>query len=435
MSDSWKALIPSPVNLSGDFSSREFAAALQHVKPGKTPGPDSICPELIIHAGTALKSCLRGFLSSCLRQLKIPKVCRRALVVAIPKPKKPVEDPKSYRSISLLCVPYKILKRLIYARIEPIVDPLLPGERAGFRHGKSTVDQVVLLTQNIEDSFEAKKKAGAVFVDLTAAYDTVWYRGLTCKLLRLLPDKHMVRMIMELVRNRSFTLTTGDSKQSRLRRLKNGVPQGSVLAPLLFNIYVYDLPSTVSRRYAYADDLALLYSSDDWKDLEGVLSQDMTTISTYLQTWRLQLSHTKTVTSAFHLNNREAKRELDVYNNGKRLPFCPVPIYLGVKLVRSLTFRHHLEALRKKLTTRVALMRRLAGSGWGAGAKTLRTAALSLVYPTAEYCAPVWCRSAHTRLIDSVLNDALRIVTGCLRPTPTDYLPVSQVSSPLSFAD
>ena len=64
------------------------------------------------------------------------------------------------------------------------------------------------------------------------------------------------------------------------------------------------------------------------------------------------------------------------------------------------------------------------GLGMGAGAKTLRIATLSLVYSTAEYYAPVWCRSAHTRLIDSVLNDALRIVTGCLRPTPTDHLPV-----------
>ena len=130
------------------------------------------------------------------------------------------------------------------------------------------------------------------------------------------------------------------------------------------------------------------------------------------------------VTSTFYLHNQEAKRKLKVCNNGELLPFCPVPTYLGVKLERSLTFRHHLDTLRKKLATRVRLLRRLAGSGWGAGAKTLHTASLSLVYITAEYCAPDWCRSAHTRLIDSVLNDALRIITECLRPTPTDHLPI-----------
>ena len=162
----------------------------------------------------------------------------------------------------------------------------------------------------------------------------------------------MVKMIMELVQNRSFTLTTSDSKQSRLRRLKNSIPQGSVLAPLLFNIYTYDLPSMISRKFAYADDLALLHSSGNWKDLEGTLSQDMSTLSAYLQTWRLKLSHTKTVMAAFHLNNQEAKRELKVYNNGRLLPFCPTPIYLGVKLDRSLTFCHHLVALRKKLSNK-----------------------------------------------------------------------------------
>ena len=180
----------------------------------------------------------------------------------------------------------------------------------------------------------------------------------------------------------------------------------------------------ISRKFAYADDLALLHSSGNWKDLEETLSQDMSTLYAYLQTWRLKLSHTKTVTAAFHLNNREAKRELKIYNNGRLLPFCPTPTYLGVNLDRSLTFRHHLVALRKKLSSRVTLLRRLVGSGWGAGAKTLRIATLSLVYSVVEYCTPVWCRSAHTRLIDSVLNDALRIVTGCLRPTPTDHLPV-----------
>ena len=187
---------------------------------------------------------------------------------------------------------------------------------------------------------------------------------------------------------------------------------------------MYDLPSTISRKFAYADDLALLHSSGNWKDLEGTLSQDMSTLSAYFQTWRLKLSHTKTVTAAFHLNNREAKRELKVYNNGRLLPFCPTPTYLGVKLDRLLMFHHYLVALRKKLFSRVTLLRRLVGSGWSAGAKTLLIATLSLVYSTSEYCAPVWCCSAHTCLIDSVLNDALCIVTGCLHPTPRDHLPV-----------
>ena len=156
---------------------------------------------------------------------------------------------------------------------------------------------------------------------------------------------------MELVQNRNFTLTTGDSKQSKLRHLKNGVLQGSVLAPLLFNIYTYDLPSMISRKFTYADDLALLHSSGNWKDLEGTLSQRHVYTFSVSPDWELKLSHTKTVTAAFRLNNREAKRELKVYDNGRLLPFCPTPIYLGVKLDRSLTFRHHLVALRKKLSS------------------------------------------------------------------------------------
>jgi len=145
-------------------------------------------PEFILHAGSALISWFCDFLNSCMRQLKISKICRRALAVAIPKPEKPLGYPKSYRPISLLCVLLKILERLIYAYVETITDPLFPQEQVGFRHGRSAIDQVTQLTQDINDSFSAKNKAGALFVDLTAAYNTVWHRGLTCKLLRLLPD-------------------------------------------------------------------------------------------------------------------------------------------------------------------------------------------------------------------------------------------------------
>jgi len=85
--------------------------------------------------------------------------------------------------------------------------------------------------------------------------------------------------------------------------------------------------------------------------------------------------------------------------------FCTGPKYLGVTLDRSLTYRRHLEPLRKELTSRVVLLRRL--SGWGAVATTLQIATLALVHSATEYCVLVWCRSAHTRLIDPAINGAL----------------------------
>jgi len=196
---------------------------------------------------------------------------------------------------------------------------------------------VTLLGLVSAPSFSLKKKTGAVFVDLTAAYDTVWHRGLICKLLWLMPNRNMVHMIMDMVGNRSFTLTTGYDKRSRLRRLKNGVPQGSVLAPLLFDIYISVLPNIVSRKYAYADDLAIVDAGGEWQAVEGVLTKDMATVGEYLQTWKQKLSTTKTVSAAFYLNSKEAKRQLKVNFNNETLPFCFEPKYLGVTLDRSLT--------------------------------------------------------------------------------------------------
>jgi len=167
LSDVWKIPTPEDHSISEPFRPEEFAAALTRLKPGKSPGVDSIFPEFILQAGLTLKSWFCNFLKSCMRQLKIPKIWKSTLVVVIPKPEKP--DPKSYPPVSLLFVPFNILEGLIYACVKTIIDPQLPHEQAAFRHGRSTIDQVTLLTQDIEDSFSAKKKAGAVFVDLTAA--------------------------------------------------------------------------------------------------------------------------------------------------------------------------------------------------------------------------------------------------------------------------
>ena len=121
--------------------------------------------------------------------------------------------------------------------------------------------------------------------------------------------------------------------------------------------------------------------------MEEGLNNDMTILVDYLRKWRLQLSIGKTISAAYHLNNREAKRELDVFVDNKRLVFQQAPKYLGVRLDRMLNFKQHLEEVAGKVTSRVSLIRRLAGTTWGASAKTLRISTQALVFPAAEYCA------------------------------------------------
>ena len=122
-----------------------------------------------------------------------------------------------------------------------MVDPQLPREQAGFRRDRSTVDQETLLTQDIEDTFQHKEKGGVVFLDLTGAYYTMWHRGLHRKLLRTIPDRHMVGFIMEMLSNRSFVVHTSDGQCSRLRRMvSRRVP---VLSRMIFR--KHHLGSTV----------------------------------------------------------------------------------------------------------------------------------------------------------------------------------------------
>ena len=127
-----------------------------------------------------------------------------------------------------------------------MIDRKLPNEQAGFRKDRSTVHQIAQLTKAIEDAFEAGHKGGAILVGLTAAYDTVWHQGLILKLLRMVPDRHLVQVLSTVISNCSFILKTSDGQVSRSRRLRNGVPQGSVVAPTLFNVYISDLPETTS---------------------------------------------------------------------------------------------------------------------------------------------------------------------------------------------
>ena len=123
--------------------------------------------------------------------------------------------------------------------------------------------------------------------------------GSGLKLLRTIPDRYLVRFIMNILSNRSFKLKSSAGQIRRLRIHKNDLPQGSTLSPILFNIYISDISTTVSHQYGYGDDKALLDCSKYWPKVEETLFGYMEGLADFLQTWRLKLNTTKTTSTPF----------------------------------------------------------------------------------------------------------------------------------------
>ena len=109
---------------------------------------------------------------------------------------------------------------------------------------------------------------------------------------------------------------------------------------------------------------------------------------------------------------------------GQQLQHDRNPVYLGVTLDRTLSYRQHLTNTAGKLQSRNNLLMKLAGSSWGANANTLRSSALALCYSVAEYCCPVWQRSKHVSLVDAQLHSSMHLISGTVRSTPLPWLPV-----------
>ncbi len=392
------------------FYAGEFNIAMKHLKNGKAAGPDDILTEMLVNLGEKRKSWLLGMFNNCLTTCNIPPIWRKAKVVAILKPGNDPLSPKSYRPISVLCISFKLFERLILTRRTTLTEEKLIKDQAGFRPGKSCSGQLLNLTRYIEDGFQKRLITGAAFVDLTAAYDTVQHRLMIKKLFDLTLDLNFCKIIQTLLANRrSYVMFNG--KKSQWFNLKNGLPQGSVLSrPCSIYIHTNDqpLPPKCSR-FIYADDLCLTTQQKAFPDIENIMEKALSVMSAYYQENHLKANQSKTQLCSFHLNNKQAKRQLKVTWDGLELENHPYPVYLGVTLDRTLSYRKHIIRLKSEISTRNNLLRKLTNSKWGADPNTIRVSALGLCYSVAEYACSTWSRSCHTQKIDTSLNETCRI--------------------------
>lgn len=415
--------LPSNSNLSLEFTLDELNIGLTDVKCGKAAGLDGIFPEFIKNFQKESKSWLVRFFNDILKKQRLPKEFKRAKILSIVKPGKDGSDASHYRPISLLSVIYKLFERLLLNRLQPIIDEHIPKEQAGFRPNRGSVEQVLALTTFIENGFQKNLKTFVIFVDLSSAYDTVWRQGILLKLSRIIPCKKMINIFNDMLSNRRFQIHIND-KKSKWKLLNNGLPQGSVIAPLLFNLYISDIPHTASKLFQYADDLAIVYQCKTFEEAEVCLENDLKIVFDYYTSWRLKPNPSKTVISTFHLNNKEANRVPIVKFNDVQLTYDKTPKYLGITLDRSLTYKTHLSKTALKVRTRNNILYKISGSNWGASPEVMRLTAMSLINSVGDFGSPVWMNSNHVSLVDVQLNETLRLVSGTVKATPLPWLPV-----------
>ncbi|KAL1446859.1 hypothetical protein WDU94_012222 [Cyamophila willieti] len=331
----------------------------EEINPKKAPGYDLITGQVLKELPR--KACVKitQIINAAFRLQYVPQIWKVAEVIMIQKPGQKPEDLKSYRPISLLPVISKLFEKLLYKRLTCIITAkkLIPDHQFGFRSKHSTIEQVHRLVDQIEKTLEEKKVCSAVFLDVTKAFDKVWHEGLKHKLKRFLPRK-MANILSSYLSERYFRIKQEDS-YSELMDINAGVPQGSVLGPVLYLLYTSDMPEEERNTTAtFADDTAFLTIGHTTAEAASELNRTLSKFEKWTIQWRIKLNETKSVHVDFTYRNQPY---VPVYINNQVIPFSNQAKYLGMTLDAKLKWKEHVKKKRQQLDLKYNQMRWLMG--------------------------------------------------------------------------
>jgi hypothetical protein len=347
----------------------------------KAPGFDLITGEVLKQLPRKAVVKLTNLINSAFRLQYIPDYWKIAEVIMILKPGKSPYNVSSYRPISLLPVISKLFEKLFLKRMKLIIERknLIPNHQFGFREKHTTIEQVHRITNVIEMALEEKKVCSAIFLDVAQAFDKVWHEGLLHKLRTMLPIQY-TNILESYLSGRYFRVKQEES-YSELKEIRAGVPQGSVLGPVLYLMYTSDLPELQNNTIAtFADDTAILTVGSSNREATEKLQAAVDGIQKWTEKWRITINETKSV----HVNFTNKKCDhIPININRQVIPYANEAKYLGMTLDTRLRWKAHVKKKRNELGLRYSKIYWLIGRN-----SSLSTYNKLLIYK--QILKPIW---------------------------------------------
>lgn len=407
---------------------KQTADAIRRSKSSKALGPDNISPIMLKNLGPNGIQVLTNIFNLSVNTSIIPSIWKIGRIIPLLKPGKAADLGPSYRPISLLSPAAKILEAILLPQVSEAID--LQHHQHGFRKNRSTTTALHDISNYITKGLNKKQpvdRTVSVAIDLSRAFDTVDHNILLKDIdqLQHLND-HVKRYLCAYIRGR-WTYVEFRGVKSKCRKMKQGVPQGGVLSPLLFNLYMSKMPQPTGsvKLVTYADDSNVLNSGQHIEPICKEINTYLNILDDWFKSRNLFISPAKSTATLFTTDPGEVKTKLPITVKNDPVPTVQHPVFLGITFDNLFTFRHHAKSLRTKLLKKNNILKALTGTSWGKEKEVISTTYKAISQSLINYACPIWTPNLSKTNWDSLQtcqNSALKIATGCLKIASTDHV-------------
>ena len=385
-----------------NFSKTNTKCVQDHIKDlknGKATGLDGIGSRILKAGAPVLSIYLSKIFNCSLATGYVPKCWKMKRVSPVHKGDVKT-DPSNFRPISILPIPMKIFEKIVHDQVSTFIkeNTFLNDRQSGFRKLFSTTTAVLDVSENILEQLDKNNFVGAVLIDLKKAFDTVDHKILLKKLWCYGFQNQSFDWFESYLTDRQQLTLVNNIMSDMLHEDVYGVPQGSVLGPLLFLLYIDDIKSVIQNAYChlYADDTIILKGASDPDSLIASLESELSNVDHWLSINKMTINTKKTEVIFF--GNKAHLKKLD----NKTVRYLDTPLkrkdkvkYLGVLFDEKMQWKYQIKNITQKASLKLGKIKAIASFLTPHTKKLLVNA---LVMPYFHYCSPAWSNAAPFRL-------------------------------------